>query len=89
MVVNSNQCSSNSRKTVSLLYITDVHDVLPEERRQECRPGWVSVRQTQTFYSQTTAPETWKKLYLKAKSHNIIINLIQYFFNVCRLRSKV
>jgi hypothetical protein len=48
----------NSRETVSLLYIFGVHDVLPEGRRRECRPGWVSVRRTQTFYSQTAAPET-------------------------------
>ncbi len=79
----------NSRETVSLWNIFGAHDVLPEGRRRECRPGWVSVRRTQTFYSQTAAPETWEKLYLKAKSHNITINLIQYFLNVCRLRSKV
>jgi hypothetical protein len=59
--------------------VCNVHDVLPEGRRQECRPGWVSVRRTQTFYSQTAAPEHIKKLYLKVKSHNVIINLIQYY----------
>jgi hypothetical protein len=66
MITNGN-VSSNSRETVSLLSITDVHDVLPEGRRQECRPGWVSVRRTQTFYSQTAAPEHMRKDILKGK----------------------